>query len=131
MVFRQARFACGLPWHLALFVGSTPDRADGENEEHDLLGVANGSQNELVVVKIKSHVRERDLGKLLEKRRRVPQFLPQHRDMTVRGKLAAVYHPKGMSERIEAAGLFLATGADENFTMVPPSPGFRPASSGA
>ena len=96
-----------------------------------MLGVANGSRNELVVVEIRSRVRERDLGKLLEKLRRVPQFLPQYRGMTVRGLLAAVYLPKGMRERIEAAGLFLATGADENFTMVPPSPGFRPASFGA
>jgi len=106
------------------------ERPDGQNAEYDMLGAANGTRNELVVVEIKSHLREWDLEQTLEKLRRVPEFLPQYRGMKIRGLIAAVYLPKGMQEKIEAAGLYLATGADENFTLVPPPPGFQPATFG-
>jgi hypothetical protein len=103
------------------------ERSNGQNEEYDMLGLANGQRNELVVVEIKSQLRERDLDQTLEKLRRVPEFLPQYKGMKIHGLIAAVYLPKGMQEKVEAAGLYLATGADENFTLLPPSPGFQPA----
>jgi len=103
------------------------ERSNGQNEEYDMLGLANGQRNELVVVEIKSQLRERDLEQTLEKLRRVPEFLPQYKGMKIHGLIAAVYLPKGMQEKVEAAGLYLATGADENFTLLPPSPGFQPA----
>jgi hypothetical protein len=102
------------------------ERSNGQNEEYDMLGLANGQRNELVVVEIKSQLRERDLEQTLEKLRRVPEFLPQYKGMKIHGLIAAVHLPKGMQEKVEAAGLYLATGADENFTLLPPSPGFQP-----
>ncbi|MCW5558907.1 MAG: hypothetical protein KIT22_13895 [Verrucomicrobiae bacterium] len=45
----------------------------------------------------------------------------------IHGLVAVVYLSKGMQEWIVAAGLYLATGAGENFTLVSP-PGFQPAS---
>jgi len=102
------------------------ERPNGQNEEYDMLGVANGRHNEVVVVEIKSQLRERDLEQTLDKLRRVPEFMPQYKNMKIHGMIAAVYLPKGMQEKVEAAGLYLATGADENFTLLPPSPGFQP-----
>ncbi len=52
------------------------ERADGQSEEYNLLGVANGDRNEVMMVEIKR--------------------------------------------------LYLATGADENFELLPAPPGFRP-----
>lgn len=102
-------------------------RRDGRNEEYDMIGVANGPRNEVFVVEIKSHLRERDLEQVQGKLRRVTEFLPQYKGMRIRGMIAAVYLSKGMREKVEAAGLYLATGADENFELVPPSPGFQAA----
>ena len=102
------------------------ERPNGQNEEYDMLGVANGRHNEVVVVEIKSQLRERDLEQTLDKLRRVPEFMPQYKHMKIHGMIAAVYLPKGMQEKVEAAGLYLATGADENFTLLPPSSGFQP-----
>lgn len=102
-------------------------RRDGQNEEYDMIGVANGPRNEVFVVEIKSHLRERDLEQVLKKLRRVTEFLPQFKGMKIRGLIATVYVRKGMQEKVEAAGLYLATGADENFELVSPSPGFQAA----
>ena len=57
----------------------------------------------------------------------VTEFLPQFKGMKIRGLVATVYLPKGMQEQVEAAGLYLATGADENFELVSPSHGFQAA----
>ena len=107
------------------------ERADGRNGEYDMLGIANGSRNELVVVEIKSHLRERDIEQMLEKLRRLPEILPRYRGMRIRGLMAAVYLPKGIQEKVAASGLYLATGADENFIFMEPPAGFSPASAGS
>lgn len=101
------------------------ERADGQHEEYDMIGSANGSRNEVILVEIKSHLRERDLEQVIEKLRRLPEFLPQYLGMRIHGLIAAVYLPKDMEARVAQAGLYLAAGADENFSLVPPPPGFR------
>lgn len=102
------------------------ERADGQNEEYDMIGVANGDRNELMMVEIKSHLRDRDLEQTIRKLQRLPEFLPRYQGMRIHGLLAAVYLPKGMQEKVAKAGLYLAAGADENFELLPPPPGFRP-----
>lgn len=102
------------------------ERADGQSEEYNLLGVANGDRNEVIMVEIKSHLRDRDLEQTIRKLQRLPEFLPRYQGMKIHGLIAAVYLPKGMEEKVAKAGLYLATGADENFELLPLPPGFRP-----
>ncbi|MCW5557217.1 MAG: DUF3782 domain-containing protein [Verrucomicrobiae bacterium] len=102
------------------------ERADGQNQEYDMLGVVNGERNEVMMVEIKSHLRDRDLQQTLVKLQRLPEFLPHYKGMRIHGLIAAVYLPKGMEAKVAEAGLYLATGADENFELMPPPPGFRP-----
>jgi len=102
------------------------ERADGQNQEYDMLGVANGDRNEVMMVEIKSPLRERDLEQTILKLQRLPEFLPHYKGAKIQGLIAAVYLPKGMEAKVAEAGLYLATGADENFELMPPPPGFRP-----
>lgn len=102
-------------------------RPDGRNQEYDLIGSTNGARNEAVVVEIKSPLRERDLEKFQQKLRELPEFLPEFRGKTIRGLIAAVQVPQNLAGKVAAAGLYLATGADDNFELVPPPPGFQPA----
>lgn len=41
--------------------------------------------------------------------------------------IAAVDVPDALAEKVAEAGLYLATGADDNFELVPPPPSFQPA----
>ena len=76
---------------------------------------------------MKSHLRARDIEQFQKQLRELPVFLPKYKGMKIHGLVAAVYLPKGMAERVAKAGLYLATGADENFQLQPPPKGFKPA----
>ena len=106
------------------------ERKDGRNAEYDMIGEANGSRNEVVVVEMKSHLRDRDIEQFQKQLLELTDYLPKYRGMKIHGLLAAVYLPKGMAERVAEAGLYLATGSDENFSLVPPPLGFQPVTFG-
>lgn len=106
------------------------ERADGRNAEFDMIGETNGSKNEVVVVEMKSHLRDRDIEQFQRQLGEFTDYLPKYKGMKVHGLLAAVYLPKGIQEQVAEAGLYMATGADENFTLVIPAAGFQPATFG-
>lgn len=99
-------------------------RPDGENEEYDMLGVANGDRREVLVVEMKSHLSLRDIEQLQRKCRDLSHYLPAYRGWKVRGLFAAVHVPRRLDQEVPRAGFYLATGADENFHLLPPPEGF-------
>lgn len=97
------------------------------NAEYDMLGFRNGKRPEAVLVEIKSHLGERELQQTLKKLKQFFTFFPEHKGKRLRGLIAAVHLPKGMAERVLQAGLYLASGADDNFKLLKPPRGFKPA----
>lgn len=98
-----------------------------DNDEYDMLGVANGTRNEVVVVEITSHLDRRKLEKVKAKLHNFLKFMPAYSGAKIRGLIAAVYLPRDMQERVHKEGLYLATGADENFSLIHLPTGFKPA----
>ncbi|MBI4326766.1 MAG: DUF3782 domain-containing protein [Chloroflexi bacterium] len=97
------------------------------NEEYDMLGWSNGQKQEVILVEIKSNLDERDLQQTLRKLKQFFTFMPEHKGKTLRGLIAAVDLPEAMSRRAAQLGLYLAQASDENFKLVPPPKGFKPA----
>ena len=53
--------------------------------------------------------------------------MPEHKGKKLRGLIAAVELPREMAHRAANLGLYLAQASDENFKLMPPPPGFKPA----
>jgi len=102
-------------------------RKGNRNEEYDMLGWSNGQRQEVIVVEIKSNLNERELQQTLRKLRDFFTFMPEHKGKTLRGLIAAVELPEAMVRRGTKLGLYLAQASDENFRLVPPPRGFKPA----
>lgn len=102
-------------------------RPEGQNEEYDMLGVANGKRKEVLVVEMKSHLSLRDIEQLQRKCRDLSHYLPAYRGWKVRGLFAAVQVPRKLDREVARAGFYLATGADENFRLLSPPEGFHAA----
>lgn len=97
------------------------------NEEYDMLGWSNGQKQEVILVEIKSHLDERDLQQTLRKLKEFFTFMPEHKGKILRGLIAAVELPEAMARRAAQLGLYLAQASDENFKLIPPPKGFKPA----
>jgi len=98
----------------------------GEAQEFDLVGIANGRRNEVVLAEIKSRLPESELKKFEKKFADFFRFMPEHRGKTLKGLLVAVSMPKGMRERVASRGFYLMRGSDETFALVPAGKGFKP-----
>jgi len=97
------------------------------NEEYDMLGWCNGTRQEVVLVEIKSNLDERELQQTLRKLKNFFTFMPEHKGKKLRGLIAAVDLPEDMARRAAKLGLYLAQAADDNFKLVTPPAGFKPA----
>jgi hypothetical protein len=97
------------------------------NEEYDMLGWSNGDRQEVILVEIKSNLDERELQQMLRKLKDFFTFMPEHKGKKLRGLIAAVELPEAMARRGAQLGLYLAQASDENFKLVAPPKGFKPA----
>ncbi len=97
-------------------------RKDGGREcEADMLGWSHGSDNRVIVVKIKSQLTLRDLDQLEALLLRLGEFFPEHRGKTAEGLVAAVGISEAMEAEVLRRGLHLAKSSDENFTLADPA----------
>lgn len=89
--------------------------------EIDVLGMANGDINTVVLVEVKSHLKERDIEQLLKNLDRFRRFHPEYNNKKLYGILACVQGSTEVREKAMAAGLFVASIHDEVFELKTPA----------
>jgi len=89
--------------------------------EIDVLGIANGAVNTVVLVEVKSHLRERDIEQLLKNLDRFRRFHPEYADKKLYGVLASVQGSTEIMNKAMEAGLFVASIHDEVFELKTPA----------
>ena len=82
------------------------EKPDGREREYDMLGVSNGTRNEVIVAEVKSNLSRRDLDQTVASLNEFTEFNPEYRGWTIRGLLAVVYLPKGMEQQVWVPGSF-------------------------
>lgn len=98
---------------------------EGETMEVDVLGLANGDINSVVVVEVKSHLKERDVEQMLRMLNQFTDFFPEHKDKKLYGILAFVDGSEEIRQQAVRAGLYTARIHDEVFDLLSES-GFTP-----
>jgi hypothetical protein len=101
-------------------------RRNGQEQEYDMIGVANSAQKTVYVVEIKSELNETELQKSLQKLNAFFDYFPICRGMKLYGIISAVDVRGTLADRVLHEGLYLATASDENFKLVKPPPDFVP-----
>ncbi|GAB4016122.1 hypothetical protein [Spirosoma koreense] len=94
-------------------------RRGGETIEIDVLGIANGAINTVVVVEVKSHLKSRDIDQMLAILRRFTDFFPEQSGKKLYGILAFVDASEQVIQEAEKAGLYVARIHDELFEILP------------
>lgn len=89
--------------------------------EIDVLGIANGEVNTVVLVEVKSHLKERDIEQLLKNLDRFRRFHPEYAHKKLFGILACVQGSKEVRDKTMAAGLYVASIHDEVFELKTPA----------
>ncbi len=90
-----------------------------------MLGLANGDVNAVVVVEVKSHLKDRDVEQTLRMLDRFTDFFPDHKGKKLYGLLAFVDGSEEAREQAVRAGLYTARIHDEVFDLIPEN-GFTP-----
>ena len=93
----------------------------GREQEFDMVGSGNASDQRVVLAEIKSHLTETELKKFEKKLREFFDFFPEQRGKTLYGLIAAVDLARGLAERVARRGLYLAVAHDGNFTLTSPA----------
>ena len=96
-------------------------RRNGREQEFDMVGSSNGSDQRVVLAEIKSHLTETELKKFEKKLREFFDFFPEQRGKTLYGLIAAVDVALGLAERAARRGLHLAVAHDGTFTLTAPA----------
>ena len=99
---------------------------NGQAQEFDMVGVANGKRREVYLVEIKSELNEEELQKYLRKLQAFFDYFPVYRGLKLYGIISAVDVRGALADRVLHAGLYLATASDENFKLVKPPRDFKP-----
>jgi hypothetical protein len=94
-------------------------RKNGKVFEIDVCGYANSTVNTVVLVEIKSHLKEEGIEQLLNALQEFPTFFPEHRNKKLYGMITCVNAPENLRNRMKKEGLFLATMNDETFKLRP------------
>ena len=89
--------------------------------EVDVLGIANGTVNAVVLVEVKSHLKERDIDQLLKNLDRFRRFHPEYNNKKLFGILACVQGSQEVREKAITAGLYVASIHDEVFELKTPA----------
>ena len=93
--------------------------------EIDVLGIANGDINTVVVVEVKSHLKQRDIDQMLKILNRFADYFPEQKGKKLYGILAFVDASGNAIMEAEKAGLYVARIHDELFDLLPQN-GFSP-----
>ena len=97
----------------------------GDTIEIDVLGISNSTINTVVVVEVKSHLRERDTEQMVKILIRFTEYFPEHTGKKLYGILAFVDASDNAIRQAEKAGLYVARIHDEVFYLLPTT-GFSP-----
>ncbi|SOD83103.1 DUF3782 domain-containing protein [Spirosoma fluviale] len=89
--------------------------------EIDVLGMANGDVNTVVLVEVKSHLKERDIDQLLKNLDRFRRFHPEYNNKKLYGILACVQGSTEVRKKAMDAGLYVASIHDEVFELKTPA----------
>ena len=95
--------------------------AGSDTLEIDVLGLANGDVNTVVIVEVKSHLKKRDIEQMLKTIERFKRFHPEHASKKLYGIIACVSGAKEQREAAQKAGLFVASIHDEVFELKTPA----------
>jgi hypothetical protein len=90
---------------------------DGETIEIDVLGLANGEINTVVVVEVKSHFKERDIEQMIRLMQRFTEFFPEHKGKKLFGIMGFVDGSEETRQMALKAGLYVAHIHDEIFDL--------------
>ena len=92
-------------------------RRDNETIEIDVLGLANGALNTVMVVEVKSHFKERDIEQMLRLMDRFTEFFPEHKGKKLYGIMAYVDGSEETRQMALNAGFYVAHIHDEIFDL--------------
>jgi hypothetical protein len=95
-------------------------RKQGDELELDVLAYSNSEQKEVLVIKIKSHLQQRELTQILKTLTQFSEFFPEHQDKKLYGMVVAVDASKEIQQKIIEEGLYLALTHDEQFDLQMP-----------
>lgn len=93
-------------------------RRNGDNMELDMLGISNGRENKVVVVEIKSQLRDADINDLVKTLKLFPKFFPEHKNKKLFGIIAAVGINDEQKRRAEKLGIYVVKISDEIFKLI-------------
>ena len=100
-------------------------RKGDRTQEIDVLGYANGAVNTVVLVEVKSHLRERDIDQIKKLIDNFAFFHPEHQGKKVLFMVAYVDATEEVMAELTKMGIMLARINDEVFQLVNPE-GFTP-----
>ena len=92
-------------------------RRDNETIEIDVLGLANGALNTVMVVEVKSHFKERDIEQMLRLMDRFTEFFPEHKGKKLYGIMAYVDGSEETRQMALNGGFYVAHIHDEIFDL--------------
>ncbi|MFD2569105.1 hypothetical protein ACFSUS_00580 [Spirosoma soli] len=92
---------------------------NGDTIEIDVLGLANGTVNAVVIVEVKSHLKEHDVEQMLRITERFYEFFPEHNGKKLYAVLAFVDGAYEVQKQALRAGLYIARIHDEVFELLP------------
>lgn len=117
----QEKFGCDTVMHDVL----RRRRAEGRQLQADMMGVANGRENRVVLVEVKSQLTPRDLDQVDRLVQDFPSFFPEHQGRTLEVVVASSDSRPEAEEAVLRRGYHLARASDEVFTLADPA-GFEP-----
>ena len=99
-------------------------RENGHSLEIDVLAWSKDPDGDVVVVEVKSHLREDGIEQMRKILRRFRDFFPEYAHRKVYGILAAVDVPEDVGEKVLREGLYLARIHEDQFELQVPE-GFQ------
>ena len=81
---------------------------NGEAIEIDVLGICNGKNPKLIIVEIKSHLRENSIHQIQNTLKKIPYFYPHYKNYTLVGLIVCVAGPKNLKQKTIKQGISLA-----------------------
>ena len=91
----------------------------GDTIEIDVLGIANGAVNAVVVVEVKSRLKSRDIDQMIKILNRFTDYFPEQNGKKLYGILAFIDASDHVIQEAEKAGLYLARIHDDLFDLLP------------
>jgi hypothetical protein len=96
-------------------------RRSGLQEEYDILAYSNGSQDQAMIVEIKSNLRREDIAQMQRKMDGVFKLMPEHRAKTFQGMIACVSGSADLKHQVLENGWYLAHIGDDLFELETPA----------